>query len=52
MEVILQGDGLNLLINNAGIYHMADLVSVTVEAMLEVFKTNTVGPLFLAKVSL
>lgn len=49
VEAILQSEGLNLLVNNAGIVDRADLASVTVEGMMDVFKTNTVGPLFLAK---
>ncbi|OWF44910.1 uncharacterized protein LOC110457712 [Mizuhopecten yessoensis] len=49
VEVILQGSGLNLLINNAGTIDRADLSSVTVESMQSLYLTNTIGPLFLAK---
>nr|XP_060643907.1 C-signal-like isoform X1 [Anolis sagrei ordinatus] len=41
----LKGAGLNLLINNAGIVKATTLESETPENMLEVYKTNVVGPM-------
>ncbi|XP_060063672.1 C-signal-like [Ylistrum balloti] len=49
VESVLQGSGLNLLINNAGIIGRDDLSSVTVQRMESLYRTNTIGPLFLAK---
>lgn len=52
MEVdqIVQEDGLNCLINNAGINIIANFETVTAEKMLENFHTNSVGPLMITKV--
>ncbi|XP_033747574.1 C-factor-like isoform X2 [Pecten maximus] len=49
VEALLQGSGLNLLINNAGIISRDDLSAVTIQKMESLFRTNTIGPLFLAK---
>lgn len=49
VEAVLQGDGLNLLINNAGIIARDNLAAVTVQGMESLYRTNTIGPLFLAK---
>ena len=49
-----QGAGLNLLINNAGIYtnRPQNLENITKETMLLHFEVNTIAPLILAKVIL
>ncbi|KAM9808111.1 C-signal [Neosynchiropus ocellatus] len=49
VERLVQDDGLNCLINNAGINVDADLHSVTAEKMMENFHTNSVAPLMLTK---
>lgn len=46
----LQGDGLNMLINNAGVLARDNIDDVTAESMMQVYKINTVGPLMLTKV--
>lgn len=45
----LQGAGLNLLINNAGIAKQSTLESETSEVMAEVYKTNVIGPLLVSQ---
>lgn len=45
----LEGQGLNVLINNAGIGQWQGFEDVTREHMLEVLETNTVAPLMIAK---
>lgn len=50
VEEIVQEDGLNCLINNAGINVMANFETVTAEKMLKNFHTNCVGPLMITKV--
>ncbi|KFR02983.1 hypothetical protein Y956_09256, partial [Nipponia nippon] len=45
----LGGSGLNLLINNAGIAKMNSLDNETLENMMQVYTTNTVGPLLLSQ---
>ncbi|XP_063801309.1 C-signal-like [Pseudophryne corroboree] len=45
VEKHLNGSGLNLLINNAGIMSRVDLQNVDCDDMINVFKTNVVGPL-------
>jgi NAD(P)-dependent dehydrogenase (short-subunit alcohol dehydrogenase family) len=45
----LEGRGLDLLLNNAGIVDRSTLDEVTAERMINVYKTNTVAPLMLAK---
>lgn len=46
---LLQDEGLNCLINNAGINVVADLHSVTADKMMENFHTNAVAPLMITK---
>lgn len=46
---LVQEDGLNCLINNAGINVMADFHTVTAEKMIENFHTNAVAPLMITK---
>lgn len=48
----LKDQGLNLLINNAGISSHATLHSLDSQEMLDVFATNVVGPLQVVKVCL
>ena len=45
----LEGRGLDLLLNNAGIMDRSSLDEVTAESMISVYKTNTVAPLMLTK---
>lgn len=47
---LVQEEGLNCLINNAGINIIADLHTVTAEMMIENFHTNAVAPLMITKV--
>ncbi|XP_064016733.1 C-signal-like [Pogoniulus pusillus] len=50
VEEKLRGLGLNLLINNAGIYSsMASLDTVDAEDMIRTYRTNTVGPMLMAQ---
>uniref|UniRef100_A0A8B9BHG1 C-factor-like n=1 Tax=Anser brachyrhynchus TaxID=132585 RepID=A0A8B9BHG1_9AVES len=49
VESCLEGQGLNLLVNNAGIGSHATLQSVDSQEMLAAFATNVVGPLQVAK---
>ncbi|XP_060064746.1 C-signal-like [Ylistrum balloti] len=46
---ILQGRGLNLLINNAGVGPGGDLYDVTEEIMMNTFKINVVAPLLITQ---
>ncbi|XP_054888206.1 C-factor [Poeciliopsis prolifica] len=46
---LLKEEGLNCLINNAGINVAADFHSVTAEKMMENFHTNAVAPLMITK---
>lgn len=46
---LVQQDGLNCLINNAGINVVADFNTVTAEKMIENFHTNSVAPLMITK---
>ncbi|XP_019961560.2 C-signal isoform X1 [Paralichthys olivaceus] len=46
---LVQDEGLNCLINNAGINVMADFQSVTADKMIENFHTNAVAPLMITK---
>lgn len=48
----LKDQGLNLLINNAGISSHATLRSLDSQEMLNVFATNVIGPLQVVKVCL
>lgn len=52
VEDQLNGLGLNLLINNAGVYSKVTLETVDSEEMVHAYKTNLVGPLLTAKVTL
>nr|XP_056718678.1 C-factor-like [Euleptes europaea] len=45
----LQGAGLNLLINNAGIAKPSTLESETAEDMSEVYKSNVIGPMMVSQ---
>lgn len=47
---LVEEEGLNCLINNAGINVEADFHSVTAEKMIENFHTNSVAPLMITKV--
>lgn len=47
---LVQEEGLNCLINNAGIKVVADFNTVTAEKMIENFHTNAVAPLMITKV--
>ncbi|PKU26785.1 hypothetical protein llap_22911 [Limosa lapponica baueri] len=50
VEGKLNGAGLNLLINNAGIYTpTASLETVDSEEMIRTYKTNAVGPMLMAQ---
>lgn len=46
---LVQDQGLNCLINNAGINVVADFHTVTAEKMMENFHTNAVAPLMITK---
>uniref|UniRef100_A0A671MH16 Si:dkey-12e7.4 n=1 Tax=Sinocyclocheilus anshuiensis TaxID=1608454 RepID=A0A671MH16_9TELE len=49
VEQLVQEEGLNCLINNAGINVVANLETVTADKMLENFHTNSVTPLMITK---
>ncbi|XP_048371155.1 C-factor-like [Sphaerodactylus townsendi] len=49
VESHLNGKGLNLLINNAGVNSYASLETVQPEEMLSAFNTNVVGPILVVK---
>ncbi|XP_053555468.1 C-factor [Bombina bombina] len=49
VETQLKGEGLNLLINNAGVMTHVDLDNVGSEDMINVYKTNVVGPLLISQ---
>lgn len=46
----MQSEGLNLLINNAGLFERTGLEDVTREEMRRCFEINATGPLMMAKV--
>ena len=53
VEATLNGEPLNLLINNAGMAAKAELDDgVQEDAMIELFRVNSVAPLLLAQVQL
>ncbi|CAI9607270.1 unnamed protein product [Staurois parvus] len=45
----LNGQGLNLLINNAGIAVFHSLYEATAEDMMKMYKTNTIGPMLVTQ---
>lgn len=45
----LEGVPIDLLINNAGIFEAADLVSTTKESLLKQFEVNAVGPFLVTR---
>ena len=47
---ILEGEGLNVLINNAGRAHFQNFEEVTREMMLQCLESNCIAPLMLTKV--
>ena len=49
VDRIVQEYGLNVLVNNAGIYVEKGLEDVTVDDMTKSFATNTIGPLMLTQ---
>ena len=49
VEGKLEGQGLNLLFNSAGVMHRSTLDEVTAQRMMNVYKTNVVAPLMLTK---
>ncbi|XP_067327245.1 C-signal-like isoform X1 [Anolis sagrei] len=49
VESYLKGQGLNLLINNAGVNSYATLQTVERQEMLSAFNTNVVGAIFVVK---
>ena len=49
VKQIVGNDGVDTLINNAGIQPRDNLASVTAESMLETYTVNTVAPLLLTK---
>ncbi|XP_072443551.1 C-signal-like [Chiloscyllium punctatum] len=51
-EKILENNGLNLLINNAGASYSGALNEITPESMMNSYRTNVVGPMMLTKVLL
>jgi len=46
----LAGEGLNVLVNNAGIAHWQGFEDITREHMLDCLETNAIVPLMMAKV--
>ena len=49
VDGIVQEHGLNVLVNNAGIYIEKGLEDLTVDDMIKSFTTNTIGPLMLTQ---
>ena len=47
---LLEGDGLNVLVNNAGIAHWEGFDAITKDLMLDCLEINCIAPLMLAKV--
>lgn len=50
VDRLVAEEGLNCLINNAGIKVESDFHTVTAEKMIENFHTNAVAPLMITKV--
>jgi NAD(P)-dependent dehydrogenase (short-subunit alcohol dehydrogenase family) len=46
----VEGDGLNLLINNSGLIGRQGVEDVTREDMLKCYEVNAIGPLMMAQV--
>nr|XP_014345394.1 PREDICTED: retinol dehydrogenase 8-like [Latimeria chalumnae] len=51
VEALVGSNGLNCLLNNAGEMIFANLETVTAEAMMRMYETNTVAHLMVSKVS-
>lgn len=49
VQTIVGDEGIDLLVNNAGIYLKGDLDSITADNMITNFEVNTVAPLILTK---
>ncbi|EDV25352.1 uncharacterized protein TRIADDRAFT_23818 [Trichoplax adhaerens] len=49
IKLRVKDNGLNLLINNAGICYRATLNTITEEILLQHYRVNTLGPLMIAK---
>ncbi|XP_052779209.1 C-factor-like [Mya arenaria] len=49
VESKLEGQGLNLLINNAAVLHLKGFYDVTKQEMMDHFETNAVGPLIVSQ---
>jgi len=47
---LLEGEGLNVLVNNAGLAHWQGFEDVTKEHMLDCLESNCIAPLMMAKV--
>jgi len=47
---LLEGEGLNVLVNNAGLAHWEGFNAVTRDLMLECLESNCIAPLMMAKV--
>lgn len=50
MEARLNGRGLNVIINNAGVNIPGSLAETGKQEMVDVYTTNVVGPMLIAKV--
>jgi len=50
VETALNGEGLNLLVNSAGMLVDCSLEEVTEDIMIEHFKVNAIAPLLLVQV--
>ena len=49
-DSLLEGDCLNVLVNNAGIVHWEGFDAITKDLMLDCLETNCIAPLMLTKV--
>ena len=49
VDTIVKKNGLNVLVNNAGIHIRKGLEDVTVDDLVQTFATNTIGPLLLTQ---